>query len=132
MAQHSKFINILNKHSGNNLFKEGSFVNGDEETKLPPSGEDEEEMPTGEEEVPQEPTGEEEAQPETSEEEAQPETSEMFSDREQDILNVALQIYRANPDNSIESKNEFSNMFERDRFESLLGRLITIADELSE
>lgn len=53
-----------------------------------------------------------------------------FTDREVDILNVALQIIRDNPNYPIETKNELSNLFDENQHEALLSRLIGIADEL--
>jgi hypothetical protein len=133
MDQPSKFIDLLNEHLA--LFSEGRFVKGNEESELPPMGDEEEDQlppeETGEEEQPE--GGEDQLPPEETGEEEQPEQDlTVFTDREQDILNVALQIYRANPENSVQYKNEFSNMYEQGQYEELLGRLIAIADELSE
>jgi hypothetical protein len=124
MAPRSKFLDILNENA--KFIKEGKFVKGDEDSELPPMGD--------EEDVPEEPQGGEEEQPQPQpqpEEEPEvqaPETT--FTDREQDILNVAVQIYRQNDQNPIEYKNDFSNMLEKGQYEQLLGRLIAIADEL--
>ena len=60
----------------------------------------------------------------------EPLSDEGFADREVDILNVALQMYRSNDQHSIESKNELSRLFEDGEYEELFSRLIGIADEL--
>lgn len=124
MAPRSKFLDILNENA--KFIKEGKFVKGDEDSELPPMGD--------EEDVPEEPQGGEEEQPQPQPEEEPevqaPETT--FTDREQDILNVAVQIYRANPENTLDTKHEFGNLFEQGRYEELLGRLIAIVDELSD
>lgn len=119
MARHSKFIDILNENK--KFIKEGRFVKGDEESELPPTG--------GEEDIPEDPQ-EQPQDVETPETQPVQEPETNFTDREQDILNVALQIYRANSDNSIETKNEFSTMYEEGQYEELLSRFIAIADEL--
>ena len=124
MARHSKFIDILNENK--KFIKEGKFVKGDEDSELPPTGGEDEDVP---EEPQGQPEGGEEQQ-QAPEEQPEQELATNFSDREQDILNVALQIYRANPDNSIETKNEFSSMYEEGQYEELLSRFIAIADEL--
>lgn len=117
---HYKFLDILNEHA--KFLKEGKFVKGNEKSELPPTGSEDED-------IPDEPQGDEQPQPEEQPQEPQaPETT--FTDREQDILNVAVQIYRANPENPIEYKNNFSDMLEKGQYEELLGRLIAIADEL--
>ena len=122
MAPRSKFLDILNENA--KFIKEGKFVKGNEDSELPPMGDEEEDIPEepqgGEEEPQQEP----EEQPEVQ----APEST--FTDREQDILNVAVQIYRQNEQAPISYKNEFSNMLEKGQYEQLLGRLIAIADEL--
>jgi hypothetical protein len=120
MALRSKFLEILNENA--KFLKEGKFVKGNEESELPP---------TGDEDVPEEPQGGGEEQPQPEEQPQQPQAPETtFTDREQDILNVAVQIYRANPENPVSYKNEFSTMLEKGQYEELLGRLIAIADEL--
>lgn len=130
MAPHSKFLELL---EGNRQYlTEAKFVKGSEGSQLPPSGEEEE--PETPEEEPT-PSGEE--LPDDGGQEGQegqegqlPATA--FTDKEQDILNVALQLYRANPDNPIEYKNDFSNMYDQGKYEQLLGRLIAVADEISD
>jgi hypothetical protein len=129
MDQPSKFIDLLNENLA--LFSEGRFVKGNEESELPPMGDEEEDQLPPEETGEEQPEDTEELPPEGGEEQSEQDLT-VFTDREQDILNVALQIYRANPENSVQYKNEFSNMYEQGQYEELLGRLIAIADELSE
>lgn len=122
MEVRSKFLDILNENA--KFLKEGKFVKGNEESELPPtSGEDED--------IPDEPQGGGEEQPQPEEQPQEPQAPETaFTDREQDILNVSVQIYRQNRDNPISYKNEFSDMLEKGQYEELLGRLIAVADEL--
>lgn len=119
----SKFLDILNENA--KFLKEGKFVKGNEKSELPPTG--------GDEDIPDEPQGGDEDQlhPQPDDQPQEPQAPETaFTDREQDILNVAVQIYRQNRDNPVSYKNEFSTMLERGQYEELLGRLIAIADEL--
>lgn len=122
MAPRSKFLDILNENA--KFLKEGKFVKGNEETELPPTGGEDED-------IPDEPQGGGEDQPQPEEQPQEPQAPETtFTDREQDILNVAVQIYRQNDANPVSYKNEFSTMLEKGQYEELLGRLIAIADEL--
>lgn len=122
MAPRSKFLDILNENA--KFLKEGKFVKGNEESELPPTGGEDED-------IPDEPQGGGEDQPQPEEQPQEPQAPETtFTDREQDILNVAVQIYRQNDNNPISYKNEFSDMLEKGQYEELLGRLIAVADEL--
>ena len=123
MEAHSKFDQALKEQRS--FLTEGKFVKDVEKTELPPTGGEPEPEPTEGEPEQQQPE-----QPEQPEEPQAPQTN--FTDREQDILNVALHIYRSNQDNSIETKNEFSTMFDEGEYEGLLGRLIAVADELTD
>ena len=79
MAVRSKFLDILNENA--KFIKEGKFVKGDEDSELPPMGD--------EEEVPEEPQGGEEEPQQEPEEQPEIQAPEStFTDREQDILNV--------------------------------------------
>lgn len=121
----SKFTDILNSHR-RFLLGEAKFVKGDEDSELPDMQDEEEPQP---EEQPQEPNQE----PSPEEQPQEPEVDQTaFTNREQDILNVALAIYRADDNRSIESKNDLAQMFEQGQYEELFGRLIAIADELSD
>jgi hypothetical protein len=128
MALRSKFLDILEK---NKLIPESKFVKGREETKLPPDVDEEEEI-DDEEEIDMDAPSVDPSEDETQgSEQATPQPiATEFTDREKDILNVAIQLYRNNPENPIEYKNDFSNMYQEGRYEELLGRLIAIADEL--
>lgn len=123
MEANSKFIELLEKQKTNlSYIKEDKFVRGNENSELPDEDEEEDIDIPDDDNIEQQDT-------ETQEEpEQQPPT--VFSDREQDILRVALELYRSNDQYSIESKNEFSNLYESGDYEALLGRLIAIADEL--
>lgn len=128
MALRSKFLDILEK---NKLIPESKFVKGREETELPPDVDEEEEI-DDEEEIDMDAPSVDPTEGETQDSgqtTPQPIATE-FTDREKDILNVAIQLYRNNPENPIEYKNDFSNMYREGRYEELLGRLIAIADEL--
>lgn len=123
MAQHSKFLEIL---KNNSPFLESKFVKGAEDSELPPVGDEEApEQPESGEEMQDQPEDGGDFQPEQD-------IPSDFTDREQDILNVAVQIYRSNPENPIEYKNEFSDMIKSGDYENLLSRLISIADELTD
>jgi len=121
MSDTPKFVEIISKQR--RFIKEGKFVKGDEDTELPPTGDEEEDIPVD--------SGDERQPEETPIEPAEP-IADTFTDKEIDILNVALQIYRSNPESPIEYKNDFSDMFDEGKYEELLGRLISIADELSD
>jgi len=120
MEANSKFLNVLKKNSS--FLKEDNFVKGNEKSELPDMND-----------IPDDNVVQTNQKPDIE----KPDNNENkpisnFTDKEKDILNVALQIYRSNPENSIDTKNQFSNMFEEEQYEELLGRLISIADELSE
>lgn len=120
----SRFIGTINDYRS--LHLEDVSVSGNEKSALPDvededldSFMDTEDEPS--EEFPQEEIPNDVDQP----------NGGAFTDREVDILNVALQIFRDNPNFSIEQKNDLSNIFEEEDYDGLLGRLISIADELS-
>ena len=120
MEAHSNktFLEIIEEQKGK-LLNEGDFVKGNEDTELPP---------TGEEPAPEEPTGEE--QPPVEQPEAEVDDLGAFTNREIDILNTALRLYRDNDNYSIESKNDLGQLFDQGKHKELLGRLISVADEL--
>lgn len=124
MARHSKFLEILNDNRS--YLTESKFVKGDEDSELPLIGGEDDEIP---EEPQEQPQGDQET-PEEEQPIQEPQTN--FTDREQDILNVALRIYRGDDQRSIESKNEFSEMFKQGKYEELLSRFIAIADDLND
>jgi hypothetical protein len=112
----SKFLELLEEQHFE-LFGEDSFVKGSEKSELPDMQDDGGEQP---------PEGE---QPQRDEQPEQP-AGDVFTDREVDILNVALQLYRDNEQNSIDSMNDFSELFQNEQYEDLLSRMISVADEL--
>lgn len=114
----SRFLEILNQ--SRRLIKEDVAVRGDEESELPDVDDEidvsvDDDLPSPEE-------------PEVEE----PQPEEVFTNREVDLLNIAVQIFRADENNSIETKNELSDLFENKQYEDLMGRLISIADDLTE
>src|SRR5690606_20641800 len=115
----SRFIGTINDYRS--LHLEDVSVSGNEKSALPDvededldSFMDTEDEPS--EEFPQEEIPNDVDQP----------NGGAFTDREVDILNVALQIFRDNPNFSIEQKNDLSNIFEEEDYDGLLGRLISI------
>jgi hypothetical protein len=113
----SKFLNLIKEYK--ELLSEDNFVKPNEGSELPDA------------------TGDDfsanvEPSPEPSNDadfETPDKTSEQsFSDREIDLLNIALQLYRNNPQNDISRKNEFSELFKSEEYEDLLRELLSIAD----
>jgi len=113
----SKFLNLIKEYK--ELLNEDNFVKSNEGSELPDASGDEF---SSEDEPSQDPTT-------SSDFEKPDETSDQsFSDREIDLLNIALQLYRNNPQNDISRKNEFSELFKSGEYEDLLGELLSIAD----
>lgn len=113
----SKFLSYI-EEVRKDLLIEGKFVSGKESSELPDASE---------EDIP---SSDEAPQPEPSDDtfERPNEVEQNYSDREIDLLNVALQLYRNNPQNDIQKKNELGELFKSQEYEDLMRELISIAD----
>ena len=58
------------------------------------------------------------------------EPSSVYSNREKNILEVALKLHLNDPSIDLESRNELDNLFKNEDWESLHRRLISIVDGL--
>jgi hypothetical protein len=112
-----EFEKILAKHG---LIEEAEFVRGDEGSELPDAQDD----------ISQD--GEEPESPEVSEKPPQQDSdpSEIYSNREKNILEIALKLHLNNTDIDLESRNELDSLFQNEDWQSLHRRLITIVDGL--
>lgn len=118
MATISRKFSTLIQSARKELLNEDIKVSGREGTELPDA--DIEKPVDGTDTPPQDVPQDDFSKPEN--------TEQSFTDREIDILNVALQLYRNNPQNDIQKKNEFSDLFQNGEYEDLLRSLISIAD----
>jgi hypothetical protein len=116
MAQHSKFLNILNEQL--QLFNEDNFVKRNEKSELPDMQDDDEPRDMEQPEVQDEPTPE-------------PEPEKVYTPKEIELLKMASAFYQANEEYEANSKSEIFSLEENEDWESLDSVLTNIYSTIS-
>lgn len=126
MAAKSKFIDLF-ESTRIHLINEDGFVKKGEKSELPDMDKDEDELPVGDEPTADE-LGDQGEDPTPNGGEEVP-VNQGYTNKEVDILNIALEFYRQNRENSIEIKSELNELFQNKEYDTLYGRMLDIADE---